>query len=201
MKVGLDRIRDHLEEGHVGEALAELDKLRECMHENTIGFRLASDGAWLEWCNRCGAIKPCGYLYEGEWIGTQRATSDGSHPNAQTMIKNIDREWVKRVESKRAQENWERENGPFPLDRIPPEGATITTLRSLVPGDCFKFLKVPPGWSPGKLVLVDQAPGWAMPEGWDFVLKTRADEALADQAVILLDEKAPIATGPTIPEE
>jgi hypothetical protein len=123
-----------------------------------------------------------------------------SHPIARAMINEVDRRWVQQSESKRALEAWERDHGPFPFDRVP-VGATITTLRSLAPGDCFKFLKTPAGWSDGKLVLVDQAPGWAMPEGWDFVLKTRADEALADQPVILLDEKAPIATGPVIPEE
>lgn len=42
-------------------------------------------------------------------------------------------------------------------------------LRDLKVGDCFRFKNPPPGWSSGKLQLVEGNPGFAMPEGWDFI--------------------------------
>jgi hypothetical protein len=65
----------------------------------------------------------------------------------------------------------------------------IATFGELNFGVAFRFVEAPPGWSTGKLVKVREAPGWAMSEGWDFVLASEI--SLKDVAVYILDEPFP----------
>ena len=72
------------------------------------------------------------------------------------------------------------------------------TFADLKIGQCFRFSCPPLGWSLSNLVKVEQAPGWAMPKGWDFVLAT--DPEAQTLEVQLLDVQAPQPSGPSIPE-
>ncbi len=62
------------------------------------------------------------------------------------------------------------------------------TVGCLKAGDCFKWKTPPAGWSSGNMIMMDQHPGFAMPDGWDFFLTgildneiERVDRALIDQ--------------------
>jgi len=43
------------------------------------------------------------------------------------------------------------------------------TLRHAAIGDVFKFKKPPPGWTSGNILVVDKMPGYAAPEGCDYL--------------------------------
>lgn len=81
---------------------------------------------------------------------------------------------------------------------VRPDLPKVLTFEQLEIGACFIFRQQLTGWSPGKLVKVNQAPGWAMPEGWDFVLAS--ETRCAKFEVILLTEQAPQPSGPSIPK-
>lgn len=73
---------------------------------------------------------------------------------------------------------------------VPPSDPLIfMRFSQLKIGTCFRFKQPPSGWSSGKLVKVDIAPGWAMPEGWDFVLAS--ETCCASFEVRILDEVPP----------
>lgn len=44
-----------------------------------------------------------------------------------------------------------------------------TTVRNLRVGDAFRFKKPPPGWTSGNILVVNSMPGYAAPEGWDYM--------------------------------
>ncbi len=97
--------------------------------------------------------------------------------------------------------------------RVVPKGDAVTDeairrassfvrVKDLKPGHVFKFMPPLPGWSTEKLIVVEQAPGWAMAEGYDFFLWADTQRAsIMNAAVDLLDEKAPMPGGPSIPED
>lgn len=64
------------------------------------------------------------------------------------------------------------------------------TFADLKIGDTFQLDPPQPGWSQGKLVKLAKMPGWALPEGWDFVLADDTDAQ--DLTVKLLDEPSPV---------
>jgi len=73
-----------------------------------------------------------------------------------------------------------------------PDQVTVT-FAELPIGKAFRFYPPPPGWSLDKLVKLEKMPGWAMPEGWDFVL---ADDPEAQAFVVEpLDEAPQMPTG------
>jgi hypothetical protein len=75
-------------------------------------------------------------------------------------------------------------------------------LKHLRVGDVFKFVSPPPGWYTGKLVVLEQPPGWAMPDDYDWiVLSDMIQDEIGGEVVEMLDEKAPMPSGPSIPEE
>ena len=68
-----------------------------------------------------------------------------------------------------------------------------TTFADVAIGQSFRLSPPPEGWSSGKLVKLAKMPGWAMPEGWDFIL---ADDPDAQSLVVeLLDEPAQMPIG------
>lgn len=49
------------------------------------------------------------------------------------------------------------------------------TFAEIPIGKAFRFVPRPHGWSGEKMVKLARMPGWAMPEGWDFVLADDPD--------------------------
>ena len=73
-------------------------------------------------------------------------------------------------------------------------------FRNASTNDIFKFKNPPTGYSTGKLIKLEKAPGWAMPEGWDFVLADDPD--VQDFEIEFITAPAPdMPKAPEIPEE
>ncbi len=67
------------------------------------------------------------------------------------------------------------------------------TFAELPIGKAFRLVPRPHGWSGGKMVKLEKMPGWAMPEGWDFVL---ADDPEAQAFTVeVLDEPPQLPMG------
>lgn len=75
---------------------------------------------------------------------------------------------------------------------------TIVAFRDLKIGAAFQWLDPLDGWAKCKLVKLDKSPGWAMPDGWGFILADYR-QVLGEHLCILLDEKAPMPAAPPIP--
>jgi len=62
-------------------------------------------------------------------------------------------------------------------------------------GACFRFEKPPKGWASCQLMKVEKHPGWAAPEGWDYVLASETE--IADEMCEVLNETPGTKHAPT----
>jgi len=86
------------------------------------------------------------------------------------------------------------------LTKAPAKDTSIKfRFRDLVQGQAFRFKNPPDGWARTKLVKLKKMPGWAMAEGWDFVLADDPD--CQDFLVEPLDEQPPVTEPAPIPQE
>lgn len=80
-------------------------------------------------------------------------------------------------------------NTPSTIDALDSLKRRILPFKLVDVGESFRFTRPPPGFATCKLVKVEKTPGWAMPEGWGFVL---ADDPEVQAFMCeVLDERAP----------